>query len=402
MEYHFADRIMGIKPSPIRESVKFADAGNLISFAQGSPSAEAIPMQEMKIISDYLYGTNPVRLFQYGVTEGYAPLRQTLRERMKTKHNCGREFDELVIVSGAQQAVELIAKVTVNPGDTVLCEDPSFVGSINAFKSFGVNLRGIGMERDGIDLSELERALEEETNPKILYLIPNFQNPLGSTMSLAKRKAVYELAKKHGLLILEDDPYGELRFEGEPLPSIKSMDEEGIVVYCSSLSKIIAAGIRVGFVLAPKPVVEKMIIAKQAEDVHTNLFFQALCDHFIVDFPFDAHLNRIRGIYRGKCALMSAALREKCQDFIDFQEPKGGFFIWCDVTEDISVVELCGRLRKNGLAVFPGSMLSVSGTRGSQAIRLNFSTSSGEEIAAGTDILARTLNELRKGTERNT
>lgn len=391
MDYQFANRVKGLRPSPIRESMKFAAKMGVISFAQGNPSAEAFPMDAICSITDYLLHSNPSQYFQYGATEGYPALRQTLKDRMKNSFSCGKEFDELVIVSGAQQAVDLAAKVLCDEGDTVICENPSFIGSINAFRSYNLNLCGIDMESDGINIEKLEQALRTEKNVKMIYLIPTFQNPLGTVMSFEKRKAVYELAKKYNCLILEDNPYGEIRFSGEDIPNIKSLDTEGLVIYCGSFSKLFAAGVRVGFVLAPVPIVQKMVVAKQAADVHTNLFWQAAIDHFITDYNFNDHIKKLCGIYERKCALMVKGLNENAEDLIHFNEPEGGFFIWCDASSKVDMQKFFTNLRTNGVNVFSGSMLTVTGIDKPQSFRLNFSTPSDEEIVKGTEILCRAL-----------
>lgn len=393
MGYQFSNRIMTLKPSPIRESMKFAVKPGVISFAQGNPSPEAFPMDAIRSIINYLLDSDPAPLLQYGTTEGYAPLRQTLKDRMKNHFQCGREFDELVIVSGAQQAVELAAKSFCNEGDTVLCENPSFIGSINAFRSYNLNLRGIAMEDDGIDISSLERAFQEEKNVKLLYLIPNFQNPLGTVMSLEKRKTVYELAKKYHCMILEDNPYGEIRFQGHEVPNIKSFDEDGLVLYCGSFSKILAAGIRVGFVLAPIPVVQKMVVAKQVSDVHTNLMWQAVADHFLTDYDFEAHLKRLCGIYGRKCRLMVSSLKESAGGLLRFNEPEGGFFLWCRASDQVDMQRFYRGLKENNINIFPGKMLMVTPNGELNSFRLNFSTPSDDDIRLGCEKLGETLKK---------
>ena len=216
----------------------------------------------------------PIEALQYSITEGYTPLRNTLKKYMSEKYDSVKDFDELIITTGAQQVMELTTKSLCNEGDTILCEAPSFIGSLNAFRSYGVNLRGIPVDNDGINLEALETALKEEKKAKFLYVIPNFQNPSGVTMSLEKRKAVYALAKQYGVMILEDNPYGEVRFAGEPLPNIKSMDEEGIVIYAGSFSKVVSSGMRVGYAIAPTQVMQKIIVCKQVSDVHTTIWAQ--------------------------------------------------------------------------------------------------------------------------------
>ncbi len=271
MDYKFSDKVSKLQASAIREILKFTADPEVISFAAGNPAPEAFPKERIAEISAELLRDDPILALQYSVTEGYTPLRDFLKGWMTEKGCFHKEFDDLIITSGGQQANELSCKVLLNEGDTLLCESPSFIGSLNAFRSYNVHLRGIEMEDDGIDLEKLENALKTEKNVKLLYLIPNFQNPTGKTMSLAKRKAVYELACKYDFIILEDDPYGELRFAGENVPCIKSFDTEGRVIYSSTFSKIISSGFRTGYCSAPAPIIQKMVVCKQVADVHSNI-----------------------------------------------------------------------------------------------------------------------------------
>ena len=256
MEYKFSNRVQSLKPSAIREIFKYAADPEVISLSAGNPSPEAFPTKAIEEITASILEKNPIAALQYSITEGYAPLRETLKDYMKKTHNVGREFDELVVTSGAQQVMDLTTKSLCNAGDVVICEAPSFIGSLNSFRSYGVRLRGVPMDDDGMNLEALETALREEPNAKFIYTIPNFQNPSGITMSLEKRKKVYELAKRYGVLILEDNPYGDLRIEGEDLPCIKSFDEDGLVMYAGTFSKVLAPGIRVGYCIGPSAMPE--------------------------------------------------------------------------------------------------------------------------------------------------
>ncbi len=228
MEYVFSDRISTLQPSLIREILKNSSGSGVIPFSAGNPSPESFPVAEMKQIACDIFDNASSEAMQYGISEGYTPLREALKARMKKKFDSGADFDDLIVVSGGQQGIELACKVLCNEGDTVICENPSFIGATNAFRSYNVNLCGIELENDGINIEKLEHALKTEKNVKLLYLIPTFQNPMGITTSLEKRKAVYALAKKYGVIIIEDNPYGDLRFEGEEVPIIKSMDTTGL------------------------------------------------------------------------------------------------------------------------------------------------------------------------------
>ena len=279
MEYIFSDKLAALKPSAIREIFKSLTDPSIISFAAGNPSPESFPVEELKSLAADIFTEEASSALQYSITEGYTPLREAVARRQCERFGAGmvRQGDSTLIVSGGQQGIELACKVFCNEGDSVICEDPSFIGALNAFRSCGANTVGVPMGAEGIDLDRLEDTLRHTPRAKLLYVIPTFQNPTGITTSLATRKGLLELAGRYHIMILEDNPYGELRFSGEDIPTLKSMDTEGRVIYCSSFSKILSAGMRVGFVIAPGEVAAKMVVAKQCEDVHTNIFFQMLC-----------------------------------------------------------------------------------------------------------------------------
>ena len=236
----FSNRMSTLKGSAIREIFKYAADPEVISLAGGNPAPELFPNEKLALIAKEMLEEKPVLSLQYGITEGYMPLREAIKARLKEKENIGKENDELIVVSGGQQGIELSAKCLVNEGDTVIVEEPSFIGATNAFRSYGAHLAGVKTESDGMDMNDLERVLRENKNVKLIYTIPTFQNPKGVTMSVEKRKTLLDLAKKYNVLILEDNPYGELTFSGEKVPTVKSMDTEGRVIYSGSFSKILA------------------------------------------------------------------------------------------------------------------------------------------------------------------
>lgn len=395
MEYKFSDKVTGLQASAIREILKFTSDPEVISFAAGNPAPEAFPTERIAEISAELLRDDPVLALQYNITEGYTPLRDFLKSWMTEKNCFHKEFDELIVTSGGQQANELSCKVLLNEGDTLLCESPSFIGSLNAFRSYNVNLVGVDMEADGIDLEKLENALKTEKNVKILYLIPNFQNPTGRTMSLAKRKAVYELACKYDFIILEDDPYGELRFAGENVPTIKSLDTEGRVIYSSTFSKIISSGFRTGFVSAPAPIIQKMIVCKQVSDVHSNIWAQVVSHRFMTTVDREAHFSKLRDIYRKKCDLMCSYIENGFSKDISYIKPQGGLFIWCTLPDSCDMNAFCTKAVKDyKVAVVPGNSFSIRQDEVSKSFRLNYSTPTNEQIEKGMDILARMTREM--------
>ncbi len=388
MNYSFSERISGLKASAIREILKFTAFPDVISFAAGNPAPEAFPAKEIARISNELIANEPILALQYSITEGYTPLRDTMKALM-LKQNCfNPDIDDLIITSGAQQGMELSCKSFCNEGETLICESPSFIGSLNAFRSYNVNLVGVEMEEDGIVIDKLEKALIENPNTKLIYVIPNFQNPTGRTMSLEKRKAVYELACKYNVVIIEDNPYGDLRFEGEPIASIKSMDTEGRVIYVGSFSKVLAPGLRVGYVSAPKEIIQKLVVCKQVSDVHTNIWAQIICDRFIKENDFDAHIKYLQDIYRKKYHLMRDCIKANFSEKIVCSQPQGGLFVWATLPDDCDMAGFCTTAVKDfKVAVVPGVAFLTNENETTTSFRLNFSTPTDEQIIKGCEML---------------
>ena len=395
MDYYFSKRISGLAPSAIREILKATQNPEIIPFAAGNPDAAAFPIEEVQKISAEIFANEPVAALQYGVTEGYTPLRNRLTKFIKDKYNIGKDFDSLIISSGAQQVMDLATKALCDLGDTVICESPSFIGSLNCFRSYGCKLVGVKVEADGMNIDELEKAIKNAENPRFIYTIPNFQNPSGVTMSLEKRKAVYELAKRYGLLILEDNPYGDLRVSGEDVPSIKSMDEDGIVIYAGSFSKLLAPGIRVGYICAPSPIIAKMTVGKQAADVHTPVFSQMLVDKWMEQYDIDAHIEKIRAIYGEKLNLMCDLIDSELGDFVKYVRPEGGLFVWCELPKNVDMIEFVQECINEKVAVVPGSAFMVADET-TNCFRLNFSTPSNDKIVEGMKALGRVKAKFTK------
>ncbi len=393
MKYKFSDSFENLKPSAIREIFKSLTDPTIISFAAGNPAPESFPVNELAGLAANIFGTAPTTALQYSITEGYPVLREEIARRQKERFGIGRDFDTTIVTSGGQQGLELCCRVLCNPGDVVLCENPSFIGALNAFRACGAQTVGIPMDDDGINIEALEETISHTKNVKLMYLIPTFQNPRGSCTSLEKRRAVYEIAKKNSIIILEDNPYGELRFAGEEIPTIKSFDEDGIVVYSSSFSKILSAGMRLGFIVAPTEIIQKMVVAKQCEDVHSNIFFQMLCYKYITECDLDAHIEKIRGIYRRKCNLMLDALDKYMPKEIKFTRPEGGLFIWCTLPKGLDSGAFAKYAVSRKVAVVPGSAFNCDLNAPSDSFRLNYSTPTDEQIVEGIKILGEIARE---------
>lgn len=393
MDFHYSDKVLGMRPSIIRELLKQMSDPSLISFAGGNPAADSFPVADIRAFSDKLLETDPVGMLQYSVTEGYGPLRQACRDFANRKWPVVKKSDEVIITSGSQQVIEFMAKLLCNEGDVVAVEEPAFLGAYNSMRSFGAVLRGVPLQPDGVDLEALEAAFAAEPKPKFFYCIPNFQNPTGYTTSAAKRKAIYELAVKYGVPVLEDDPYGELRFAGAPVPSIKSLDEGNSVIYAASFSKILCPGMRLAFCACDEKLARSMVVAKQGSDVHTNVWAQRVCAELLRTMDMDAHICAVSAMYGRKAALMAQLLREKCPQ-IAFEAPQGGMFLWAVLPQAVRVPEFVQACLEHRLAVIPGSAFYVDGEAPCQDIRLNFSTPSEDAIRRGVDIMAQVLKKL--------
>ena len=303
-----SEKFANMKPSATREILKATSDPSVIAFAGGSPAVDAFPCEEVKRLSAEILEENPVSALVYGVSEGYEPLRNTVREWLKKRNNIGTDDDTIIITAGGTQVMDITTRIMTNPGDTIICEEPSFIGSLNAFRSHGCKLKGVPIDSDGMNIEALEKAIKECPDAKFIYTIPNFQNPGGTTLSLEKRKAMYRLAKENGLLILEDDPYGNLRVDGEDVPSIKSLDTDGIVIYAGSFSKILAPGIRVAYAVVPNYLAQAFTIGKQVSDVHTGVLNQMIVERWFEEYDVDVHIEEIRKIYRKKLNLMCDCL----------------------------------------------------------------------------------------------
>jgi len=401
MNYEFSDKLASLKPSAIREIFKSLTDPTIISFAAGNPAPESFPVEELARLSADIFANTSTTALQYGMTDGYIPLRNAIAERQKKVFGIGRSVDAgdkfndtTIVVSGGQQGIELTCKAFCNEGDTVICENPTFIGALNAFRSNGANTVGVELHDDGIDPDELEAAIKANPKTKLIYLIPTFQNPAGLTTSYEKRVRIYEIAKKYNIPIIEDNPYGELRFAGKDIPTVKSMDTEGLVIYCSTFSKILSAGMRVGFVVAPEEIATKLVIAKQVEDVHTNMFFQMLCYRYMTECDIDAHIEKIRAIYRHKCGLMIDSLEKYLPREIKFTRPEGGLFLWCTLPDGVDMNAFVKKAIEYKVAVVPGTTFNCDTAAPSRCFRLNYSTPSDEQIVEGCNRLGEVAKDV--------
>lgn len=390
-----ANRVTHLKASAIREIFKMVGRSDVISFAGGIPSPEVFPKEEFAKISSDILAKNGNSALVYGITEGYAPLIEIVKNINK-KVGVGKDIDQTIITTGAQQATDLVTRSLVNDGEGIIVEEPSFIGSLNSFRSYNAKLFGAPMKDDGIDIEKVEEILKKE-NIKIIYTIPTFQNPTGITLSLEKRKKLLELAEKYDCFILEDNPYGDLRFKGEEVPTIKSMDENGRVIYVGTFSKTLAPGIRVGHVTAHKDIIDRVVVVKQVNDVHTTLLSQMIVTEYINNNDYDAQIKKGCDLYKEKCDLMLKTMDEYFPSQVKYTRPDGGIFLWCTLPEGIDSGVLFEKALEKKVAFVPGRTCNIDIDAPSNCFRLNYSTAPNEKIVEGIKILAEVIkDELNK------
>lgn len=389
----FSDRVKHLEASAIREIFKLLAKPGIISFAGGAPDSALFPKKEFAEIAKEILETQGNTALQYGITEGYAPLREWVKKRLISQ-NIIDENENVIIVSGGQQGIDLATKSLINAGDGVVCEEPSFIGGLNSFRSFNAELYGVPVLSDGLDTDKLEELLKTHKNIKLLYTISTFQNPSGITISLEKRKKILELAEKYDILVYEDNPYGELRFKGEEIPTLKSLDKNGRVIYFGSFSKILAPGMRLGFTTAPAPLLERMIICKQVSDVHTNVLSQMIAYEFVQRYSIEEHIANLRRVYGRKCELMIECMDKYFPAEVKHTCPEGGLFIYCTMPEEFDSSEVMKKALEKNVAFVPGTSCMIDDKAKYSTFRMNYSAASEEDIKKGIKLLGEVLHEV--------
>lgn len=389
----FSDKTRDLSGSAIRATFKLLADPEIISFAGGAPSPDVFPKKELEDIARDIFATRGNLALQYGITEGYTPLCDFVKNRL-VKQGVIKETEQVIITTGGQQVIDLCAKVLLNEGDNVVVEAPSFVGGLNCFRSYGANMIPVSVQSDGMDLDYLEEEVLKKFKVKLVYAIATFQNPSGITMSADKRKKLLELADKYDFFILEDNPYGELRYKGEAVPTIKSMDSENRVIYAGSFSKTLSPGLRIGFFSARQDILEKMVVCKQVTDVHTPVLNQLIAYDFVTKHDYDAHIKRSCDLYGHKLNLMLSCMDEMFPSYCDYTRPEGGLFLWCNLPENFDSSLLFKKGVENKVAFVPGSSCMVDQNKKYSSFRLNFSNTPDENIIRGIGILADVIKSF--------
>jgi len=392
----YADRIKKMKASEIRELLKITQHPEIISFAGGLPSPHSFPVKMIENITDRVLEKHGSKALQYGPTEGVKELRELLIKRMKKKGiKCS--MDEIIMATGSQQVLDLAAKIFFNIGDYLIVECPTYLGALTAFNAYQPNYIPISMDQNGMKIEELEKKLKENKDKPIdlIYVVPTFQNPSGITMSLERRKQLLEIAREYNLLILEDDPYSELRYSGKPVPPIKSLDKHGIVIYTSTFSKILSPGFRLGWVIANEEVIRKIVVAKQGADLCTNTFVQFIAEEYLRSGLIDKQIPKIRKMYKRKRDLMLKALKKYFPKGSKWTKPDGGMFLWVTLPGHINTKKMFQEAIKEKVAYVHGVAFCVDG-KGHSSMRLNFSNAEDNKIDIGVKRLAKIIKKRMK------
>ena len=380
MEYQFAKRFNGITGSAIRAIFSLLADPSIISFAGGNPSPATFPSQELAKMGAEILEKDGAEVLQYGGTLGRQGARKVVAQLLR-EEGLSPDMDELIMITGSSQGIELMTKAMIDPGDVVLVESPTFLGAIQTFRSYEAALVEVPMDDQGI-LPEALRDILKKTSAKFLYTIPTFQNPTGRTLPAQRRKAVYEICRQYGTLILEDDPYMMLRYAGEPQPAIKSFDEEGIVVKLMSFSKTISPGMRVGAAYAPKPILQKFNLGKQGIDVHTSNLTQDMVAAYINAGIYGEHIAENCALYAGKCNLMYEQAKKQLPPGTKIVKPEGGMFLWAELPAQYDAEALFKKAVEAGVAYVPGRHFYANGGH-KNTLRLNFTMVDAPAIVEG-------------------
>jgi 2-aminoadipate transaminase len=398
-DFRYAQRTQRMKSSAIRELLKLTENPEVISFAGGLPAPDVFPVEEFSAACEVVLKQWGAEALQYGTTEGYRPLREMIA-RHTSRYGISVTPENILITSGSQQALDLIGMVFINPGDRILVEEPTYLGALQAWNSYGAEYVTVPMDENGMVTDALEGALR--TGVKFIYVLPNFQNPTGVTLSLERRKKLIEIADHYGVPIIEDDPYGQLRYEGENLPSIVTLDNEyrhngtneykGNVIYLSTFSKTLAPGLRLAWVIAPVQVIRKLVQAKQGADLHTATFNQIVAYEVARGGFLDRHIWLIRRVYGERRNIMLDAMEELFPPGVTWTKPKGGLFLWGVLPKGMDTTELFKVAVQRNVAFVPGTSFYALGG-GENTMRLNFSYPNADQIQMGIERLANVLKE---------
>jgi 2-aminoadipate transaminase len=386
-----------ISTSVVREILKVTERPEIVSFAGGLPAPELFPVEALARACAEVFAENGAAALQYSATEGDWRLRQWIAEQLSAR-GIQAEAERVLITSGSQQGIDLVSKVFLTAGDVVVVENPCYLAALQSFSGFEASLIPVGSDDQGMRVDEVERVVRR-TTPKLIYVVPDFHNPKGTSLSLARREQLIALSRRHRIPILEDDPYGELRYRGERVRSLASMDQEGLVIHLSTFSKTLSPGIRIGWAIASEEIIQALIIAKQASDLHTSTLLQQAVARMLLSFDYPAHLERLRKTYGVRCAAMLEALKRHFPPSSRWTHPDGGLFIWAELPRSLRTEDLLPDALSERVAFVPGASF-FAGAPAHHFMRLNFSNRSPEMIESGIERLGRVVNRrLHQGED---
>ena len=389
-QFKYSKRVPADGTDAVGAILQAAADPKIISFAGGLPAPELFPVKEMKAAVDKVFEEHGQEAMQYGAAKGVTALREVIQQHVKEKEDVDSELDNVLVTTGSEQALDLVGKAFVDPGDTVLVEQPTYLCALDVFRSYGANFASVEMDEDGMKMDALEEALKANLNTKLIYTVPNFQNPTGRTMTEERRKQLAELAEKYDVYVLEDNPYGEIRFSGQHVPAVKSFDKSGHVFYMSTFSKTLAPGFRLGWLVADKAVVNKLTVLKQSADLHTDNLAQFAVAQFFADNDVDAHVKEISALYGKRKDLMLEGIKKYFPEGVKYTDPEGGMFLWVEVPGVDDTVELFKECLEHDVAFVPGDPF-FAGEVQPGAFRLNYSNMKEDQIEIGLKRLGAAL-----------
>lgn len=390
--FKFSKRVPADGTDAVGAILKAAADPKIISFAGGLPAPELFPVEGMKEATDKVYAEHGQQALQYGAAKGVTELRELILKRVKEKENIDAKLENVMVTTGSEQAIDLVGKAFVNPGDTVLVEEPTYLCALDVFRSYGANFVSVPMDDDGMKMDALEEALKAHPETALVYTVPNFQNPTGRTMPAERRKKFAELAAKYDVPVLEDNPYGDIRFAGEHVPSVKSFDHAGKVFYMSTFSKILAPGFRLGWLVADPKVIEKLTVLKQSADLHTDNLVQYVVTEFFKENDVDAHVKEISDLYGKRKQLMIDGIKKYFPKDVKYTDPEGGMFLWVEVPGVTDTVELFKQCLEHNVTFVPGDPF-FAGKPQPGTFRLNYSNMQEDQIEVGLKRLGEALSQ---------
>ncbi|MCL5935376.1 MAG: PLP-dependent aminotransferase family protein [Firmicutes bacterium] len=391
MTVKFSERINNLKASEIREILKITEQPHVISFAGGLPAPELFPVEEMKLVTQKVLEEEGRQALQYTTTEGFTPLRKIIAQRMNIKFGTALNYENILIISGSQQGLDFSGKILLNEGDVVLCESPTYLGAINAFRSYGPRFIEVPTDEKGMITEELEKIINKADRIKMVYVIPDFQNPTGRTWSVERREKFMEIISRYEIPVIEDNPYGELRFEGYSPKSLKALDTKGLVIFLGTFSKIFCPGYRIGWVAAEEEILEKYILVKQGSDLQSSTIGQREIARYLEMFDLDGHIGEINRVYKARRDLAISTMQKEFPGNLSFTRPEGGLFTWVELPPHVNARGVLVRSLERDVAFVPGGSFYPNGGH-ENTLRLNYSNMSEDRLVEGIRRLGSILD----------